>query len=210
MAPRTMASLALLALGATLSCASCAPLDSGASSENRPASANSNSYTVRVAAVLREPDGKPLTGLVSALFAIYDQPRDGAPMWQEVQNVQVDARGHFSATVGSTSSSGIPGYIFSAAKSRWLGIQALLPGQMEQPRLRLASTPQGLVAVESILTLPWMRSEPQPSAPPMQAAPPETITDDESWQPVPVDDAGSQEAGSSLTRRKAPRQRSDE
>jgi hypothetical protein len=172
MTPRGIVPLAVFILA--LCCVGCAPLDLGTSTDSRfaPVKPESDrSHTVRITSVLRDPDGKPLTGIFSVLFAIYEQPREGAPMWQEVQNVEPDARGHFSATIGSTKSDEIPGYIFTDARSRWLGMQALLPGEVERPRLRLASTPQGLVAVQSMLALPMPQAELQAPAQPVQPAP---------------------------------------
>jgi hypothetical protein len=105
-----------------------------------------SSRILRVRGVLRGHEGKRLTGIVGVVFAIYEQQEGGARLWQEVKNLQVDNRGHFTALVGSTTNGGIPLELFAAEKTRWLGEQVLLPGEVEQPRMRLVSTPEGLMA----------------------------------------------------------------
>jgi hypothetical protein len=97
--------------------------------------------------VLRNHEGERVTGVVGVLFAIYEQREGGAPLWQEVQNVEVDDQGHFTAMVGATKSEGIPPELSTAEKMLWLGRQVLLPGEVEQSRIRLISASEGLVAV---------------------------------------------------------------
>ena len=96
--------------------------------------------------VLKDHEGKRVTGVVGVLFAIYEQKEGGAPMWQEVQNVEADIHGRFVALLGSTKSEGIPLQLFDTEKTRWLGMQVLLPGEGEQARIRLLSTAEGLMA----------------------------------------------------------------
>jgi hypothetical protein len=113
------------------------------------------SRLVKDRGVLKNRDGGRVTGVVGVLFAIYEQQEGGAPLWQEVQNVEVDDLGHFTAMVGATKSEGIPPELFAAEKTRWLGKQVLLPGEVEQPRIRLVSTSEGLVAERGVrLVLP--------------------------------------------------------
>ena len=101
---------------------------------------------LKLRGVLRDHDGKRLDGVVGVLFAVYEQQQGGAPLWQEVQNIQVDTQGHFTALVGSTKREGISPELFGPQKTLWLGNQVLLPGEVEQSRIMLVSTPQGLVA----------------------------------------------------------------
>jgi hypothetical protein len=94
--------------------------------------------------VLRDHDGKRITHVAGVLFSVYEQQEGGAPVWMEVQNVTPDGRGHFTAQVGSTKSEGIPPELFGDEKTRWLGMQVLLPGETEQPRIRLVKGSKGL------------------------------------------------------------------
>jgi hypothetical protein len=98
---------------------------------------------VKLRGVLTDNEGKRLTGFAGVLFAIYEQQQDGVPLWQEVQNVKADYGGNFTAFVGSTTSEGIPIEFFAKRKTYWLGKQLLLPGEVEQPRIRLVRPPVG-------------------------------------------------------------------
>jgi hypothetical protein len=132
----------------------CAQQESGskpqtARAENQASQANADTdrpFTVKLGGVLRDHKGKRVTGVVSILFAIYEQQEGGAPLWQEVQNVEMREHGYFNADVGSTTQGGIPAELFTTEKTRWLGKQVLLPDEVEQPRMRLVSTSDGLMA----------------------------------------------------------------
>jgi hypothetical protein len=63
-------------------------------------------------------------GTVGVMFALYKDQSGGAPLWQKVQNVTVDASGHFTAFLGASSATGLPVDVFSNGEARWLGIQA--------------------------------------------------------------------------------------
>ena len=109
-------------------------------------------------------------GTVGVIFALYKDQTGGAPLWQEVQNVAVDASGHYNSLLGARSATGIPLELFSNGEARWLGVQA--EGQPEQPRVLLVSVPYALKASDSetLGGLPasaFLRSD----AAPMVAAP---------------------------------------
>jgi hypothetical protein len=57
---------------------------------------------------LKDTSGKPATGIVGVTFALYKEEQGGAPLWIETQNVQPDARGHYSILLGSTKSEAFP------------------------------------------------------------------------------------------------------
>jgi hypothetical protein len=96
--------------------------------------------------VLGDHEERDLAGVVGILFAIYEQKEGGAPLWQEVQNIELDKRGRFTAPVGSKTNGGIPAELFTTEKTLWLGEQVLLPSEVEQPRIRLWRTSHGLMA----------------------------------------------------------------
>jgi hypothetical protein len=41
--------------------------------------------------------GKPVSGVAGVTFAIYKEQEGGSPLWIEVQNVNTDAKGNFTA-----------------------------------------------------------------------------------------------------------------
>ena len=84
---------------------------------------------------------------VGVTFAIYKLQEGGAAVWQETQNVSVDASGQYSVVLGSTTSTGLPGDLFSQQEQRWLGVQ--VQGQTEQPRVLMVSVPYAFKAHEA-------------------------------------------------------------
>jgi hypothetical protein len=77
-------------------------------------------------------------------FALYSEQQGGAPLWQETQNVTLDAQGHYTVVLGTTRSDGIPMDLFAGNTAKWLGVQ--VQGQAEQPRVLLVSVPYALKA----------------------------------------------------------------
>jgi len=86
-------------------------------------------------------------GTVSVIFALYKDQTGGAPLWQEVQNLAIDASGHYTSLLGARSATGIPVEVFSNGEARWLGVQA--ERQAEQPRVLLVSVPYALKASDA-------------------------------------------------------------
>jgi hypothetical protein len=123
------------------------------------------SPSVKVRGVLKDHGGACLTGVIGVLFGIYEEKEGGAPIWQEVQNVDADAHGRFVAMVGSTKSEGIPSELFRPEKIYWLGMQALLPGEVEQARLPVVGTSSGLIVRQATrLGIATMTHEPEAAA----------------------------------------------
>ncbi len=103
---------------------------------------------VRYGGVLKDAQGAPLSSTtVGITFAIYKQQDGGAPVWMETQSVATDAGGNYSALLGSTTASGLPGDLFSQEEQRWLGVQ--VQGQAEQSRVLLVSVPYAFKAHEA-------------------------------------------------------------
>jgi hypothetical protein len=99
---------------------------------------------VNFSGVLTDADGKPLTDIVGVTFSLYQEQHGGAPLWLETQNVQPDAAGHYSVTLGATTNTGLPSSVFATGQGHWLGIQ--VQGQEEQSRVLLVSAPYALKA----------------------------------------------------------------
>jgi hypothetical protein len=125
---------------------------------------------VKFNGVLKDSSGKPHTGIVAVTLAIYDQSSGGNQLWQETQNIQLDQQGRYALLLGAGDSDGLPPDLFSSKEPRWLGVQAQLPDESEQPRVLLVSVPYALQAgnAQTLGGLPpsaFLRAAPSSSVP---------------------------------------------
>src|ERR1700730_13828635 len=104
---------------------------------------------VRVNSGFHPANGSAPAALESATLAIYAEEVGGTALWQETQNVSVDADGHYSVLLGATRNGGVPQELFPTGEPRWLGVQFQRPGEAEQPRVLLASVPYALKAADA-------------------------------------------------------------
>jgi hypothetical protein len=116
-------------------------------SAQQPAASGIVPQVVKFGGVVTDVDSKPLTGTVGVTFSLYKDQEGGAPLWMETQNVQPDKAGHYSITLGSATSHGLPAGAFASGEARWLGVQA--QGQAEQARTLLMSVPYALKALDA-------------------------------------------------------------
>ena len=86
-------------------------------------------HLVKFSGVLKNTVAVPRIGIVAMRFVIYGDETGGTPLWQEVQNARLDQQGHYEVMLGATGSEGIPMELFTSGEPRWLGVQALLPGE---------------------------------------------------------------------------------
>ena len=86
---------------------------------------------------------------VAVKFVIYDDSKSGNALWQEVQNVQLNAEGRYEVMLGSTAEEGMPMDLFTSGEPRWLGAQVLRPGSEEQPRVLMVSVPYAMEAADA-------------------------------------------------------------
>src|SRR5437762_13021316 len=63
---------------------------------------------VNITGLFRPADGQPPAAIETVTFAIYADPTDGSPLWQETQTVTLDDRGRYSLLLGATQTGGIP------------------------------------------------------------------------------------------------------
>jgi hypothetical protein len=96
-----------------------------------------------------DPDGNPHIGDVTAIFAIYRESTGGAPLWRETQNLKLDSQGHYDVSLGATQTEGLPIGLFPSNEQRWLGVQAVLADEPEQPRVLLVSVPYAIRAADA-------------------------------------------------------------
>ena len=103
---------------------------------------------INYSGTVRDVNNAGTSKVLGVTFAIYNQAEGGAPLWSEIQNVTVTATGRYSVLLGSSSSTGLPGDLFSPAEPRWLGVK--VEGQPEQqPRVLLVSVPYAMKAAEA-------------------------------------------------------------
>jgi hypothetical protein len=135
-------------------------------------------HLVKVFGMINDSKGNRRAGVVGVMFAIYEEEKGGAPLWQEVQNIEVDKRGHINGALGSTTREGIPRELFPAGNTRWLGVQVLEPGEVEQPRIPMEDD---VTAVTIVI--------PQPT----DSEPTKTEVQEASSEPADYLQAGSQQ-----------------
>ncbi len=75
---------------------------------------------VKFSGTVGDPRSKALSGAIGLTFALYRDQQGGAPLWLETQNVTVDRSGHYSASLGSTKTEGVPTQLFTSGEARWL------------------------------------------------------------------------------------------
>jgi hypothetical protein len=104
---------------------------------------------VRLSGAFRPVNGLPVAPTEGATLSIYREEQGGTPLWQETQNVSLDANGQYTAMLGITQSDGVPLDLFSSGEPWWLGIRFNRPGEAEQPRILLVSVPYALKAADA-------------------------------------------------------------
>jgi hypothetical protein len=132
--------LALLLAGGALSAQS-----QGMSTNSGAAANRAVPNLVRFSGTAKDSNGKPLTGVAGITFALYANEQGGAVLWMETQNVQADASGHYTVSLGANKP--LPVEVFSSGEARWLGVQ--VSGQAEQNRILLLSVPYALKAADA-------------------------------------------------------------
>jgi hypothetical protein len=100
---------------------------------------------VKFLGTAKDLNGKPLTGVAGITFALYKNEQGGSALWQETQNVQADASGHYTVSLGAGRA--LPVELFTSGEARWLGVQ--VSGQTEQNRILLLSVPYALKAADA-------------------------------------------------------------
>ena len=94
-------------------------------------------------------DKRPVAPVETVTVAVYREREGGDAVWQEMQTVTMEADGRYSLLMGSTLSDGMPLEVFTSGEPRWIGITVNRPGEMEQPRVHLASVPYALKAADT-------------------------------------------------------------
>jgi hypothetical protein len=104
---------------------------------------------IRFDGVVKDAEGKVMSGTTQLTFSLYQFPEGGTPLWSETQSVTADELGHYTALLGTESPGGVPLDLFSNGQARWLGVQAQLPAVGELPRVLLVGVPYALKAADA-------------------------------------------------------------
>ena len=118
------------------------------SSQSSPAT--SVPRLINISGVYRPADKQPLAPVEQVTFAVYAQETGGTPLWQETQQVAVDAEGRYSVLLGATQPDGVPLDVFASGQAQWLGTTFGRPGDVEGARMRITSVPYALHAADAV------------------------------------------------------------
>lgn len=102
----------------------------------------------RVSGTFRPADGGAASSVETVTLSIYGEEKGGAPLWQETQQVAIDAEGRYTVLIGSTVD-GVPVDLFASGEPRWLALQFLRAGEVEQARTLATSVPYALRAAKA-------------------------------------------------------------
>jgi hypothetical protein len=106
-------------------------------------------HVMKIAGVFHPADGQPAGAVETVTLSIYAEPEGGVPLWQETQTIALDAQGRYTVLLGATQDGGIPAALFGAGTAQWLGTLFERPGEVEGPRVRLASVPYAFKAQDA-------------------------------------------------------------
>ena len=99
---------------------------------------------VSVTGVYQPANGQPPPPGTVVTLLVYADPQGGTPLWQETQNVEFDASGHFTLLLGASLADGIPAEVFASGDAKWLALHFAGMGEVEGPRSRITSVPYAL------------------------------------------------------------------
>jgi hypothetical protein len=74
-------------------------------------------------------------GLVSAIFAFYEEPTGGLPLWVDIRTVRAGAAGGYTMLLGGGTE--LPADLLTTGVPRWLSVQP--NGHGEQIRVEFAA-----------------------------------------------------------------------
>lgn len=104
---------------------------------------------VAVSGTFRPADGQPPAPVETVTLSLYATAEGGSPLWQESQAIAVDAEGRYTFALGATSDRGAPPAPFASGDAQWLSVQFTRPGEVEGPRIRIATVPYALKATDA-------------------------------------------------------------
>jgi hypothetical protein len=117
--------------------------------QSSPVPPGSVPHLIKIAGVFHPADGQPAGAVETVTLSIYAEPDGGVPLWQETQTIALDAQGHYTVLLGAMQDGGIPAAVFDAGEAQWLGTRFERAGEVEGPRVRLASVPYAFKAQDA-------------------------------------------------------------
>jgi hypothetical protein len=106
-------------------------------------------HLIKIVGVFHPADGQPAGAVETVTLSIYADPDGGVPLWQETQTIALDAQGRYTVLLGATQDGGIPAALFASGRAQWLGTVFERPGEVEGPRVQLASVPYAFKAQDA-------------------------------------------------------------
>ena len=104
---------------------------------------------MHITGVVAPANGKSAGSVETITLAIYAEENGGTPLWEETQQVAIDANGRYTILLGATRPDGLPLDLFASGEARWLGRRFEGGGEREQARVLLASVPYALKAADT-------------------------------------------------------------
>jgi hypothetical protein len=101
---------------------------------------------ITLTGIYHPADGQPLAPLEPLTLAVYAEESGGTPLWEETQQVVVDATGRYTVLLGASLPDGIPLEVFASGEAQWLGTTFHRSGDVEGARMRITSVPYALHA----------------------------------------------------------------
>jgi len=99
---------------------------------------------IPLSGLLKDWGGRPLNGVMGVKISIYLEQEGGQALWSETLNASVE-EGQYTVLLGAVSGN-VPLELFTSAGPRWLGVEPLLPGERERPRILIGAVPYAVNA----------------------------------------------------------------
>jgi hypothetical protein len=106
-------------------------------------------HLIKISGVFHPTDGQPAGAVETVTLSIYADAEGGVALWQETQTIALDAQGRYTVLLGAMQDGGIPAAVFGAGDAQWLGTRFERAGEVEGPRVRLASVPYAFKAQDA-------------------------------------------------------------
>ncbi|HEY2434065.1 MAG TPA: tail fiber domain-containing protein [Vicinamibacterales bacterium] len=104
---------------------------------------------ITVTGTYQPASGQPAPASAVVTLAVYTDPTGGTALFQETQDVTLDASGRYAVQLGATQPDGLPLALFAEGQERWLGVQFAGVNEVEHARARLTSVPYALRAADA-------------------------------------------------------------
>ena len=104
---------------------------------------------VRIDGQFVPANGLPPSPVEVVTLSLYASESSETSLWEETQDVRLDAQGRYAIFLGATRAEGLPVSLLVPDEARWLGMRFARPGEGEQARVLLTSVPYALRASDA-------------------------------------------------------------